>query len=66
MHTRAEDKTSNYSWGGSVDSSAPLFSAYTNIQHWTEQVSWNYARINEWQLTQRIAAPGVLVLIFVL
>ena len=33
----------------------------TNDQHWSEQVSWKYAEINEWPLTQRISAPGVLV-----
>jgi len=33
----------------------------TNLQHWTEQVSWNYAEINGWSLTQGISAPDVLV-----
>jgi len=29
----------------------------TKVQHWTEQVSWNYADMNDWPLTQRISAP---------
>jgi len=38
----------------------------TNVQHWVEQVSWNYAEINEWPLTQRISALDALVQISVL
>ena len=34
-------------------------SPYTNVQLWTEPVSWMYADINEWPLTQRISVPGV-------
>jgi len=38
----------------------------TKVQHWLEQVSWNYAEINDWRLTQWISAPGALVQISVL
>ena len=38
----------------------------TNVQHWTEQVSWNYADMNDWPLTQRISAPDELMQINVL
>ena len=36
------------------------------VQHWLERVSWNYAQINGWPLTERISAPGVYVQISVL
>jgi len=46
------------------DQSTPLH--LLSPQYWTEQVSWNYAQINEWPLTKGISAPGVLVHISVL
>ena len=30
----------------------------TNVQHWLEHVSWNYAEIDEWPLNQGISAPA--------
>ena len=38
-----------------------LYPFSTSVQHWAEQVSWNYAEINEWPLAPRISEPGVLV-----
>jgi len=34
---------------------------HMNVQRWPEQVRWKLAEINEWLLTQRIFAPGVLM-----
>ena len=40
--------------------------SFWRVQHETEQVSWNYADIYEWLLTQRTSVAGVLVHIFML
>ena len=32
-----------------------------NVQHWTEQIRWNHAEINEWPLTRIISIPSALV-----